>query len=115
MVVGLLIIMGIAIVGGIILGIANIVSGGKVLGENYRDEYDEDDDDDDDDDEDDEEYDDEEDMTGFFDDSHMSAGKDYRPYSDPYDNHWETSFDWKDEDNDGYDDRDDGFWNEREF
>ena len=25
------------------------------------------------------------------------------------------SFDWKDEDNDGYDDRDDGFWNEREF
>ena len=33
----------------------------------------------------------------------------------PYDNHWESSFDWKDEDNDGYDDRDDGFWNEREF
>jgi hypothetical protein len=29
---------------------------------------------------------------------------------DPYDTHWETSFDWKDEDNDGYDDRDDGFW-----
>ena len=27
---------------------------------------------------------------------------------DPYDNHWETSFDWIDEDNDGYDDRDDG-------
>ena len=27
----------------------------------------------------------------------------------PYDNHWETSFDWIDEDNDGYDDRDDGF------
>ena len=109
MVVGLLIIMGIAIVGGIILGIANIVSGGKVLGENYRDEYDEDEDDDDDDD------DDEEDKTGFFDDTHTSAGKDYRPYSDPFDNHWETSFDWKDEDNDGYDDRDDGFWNEREF
>lgn len=113
MVVGLLIIMGIAIVGGIILGIANIVSGGKVLGENYRDEYDEDEDDDDDDD--DEDDDEEEDMTGFFDDSHTSAGKDYRPYSDPFDNHWETSFDWKDEDNDGYDDRDDGFWNEREF
>lgn len=34
---------------------------------------------------------------------------------DPFDNHWESSFDWKDEDNDGYDDRDDGFWNEREF
>ena len=103
MVVGLFIIVGISIVGGIILGIANIVSGGKVLDENYRDEYDEDDDDD------------EEDMTGFFDDTHGSDRKDYRPYSDPFDNHWETSFDWKDEDNDGYDDRDDGFWNEREF
>ena len=34
---------------------------------------------------------------------------------DPFDNHWESSFDWKDKDNDGYDDRDDGFWNEREF
>ena len=34
---------------------------------------------------------------------------------DPFDNHWESSFDWKDEDTDGYDDRDDGFWNEREF
>lgn len=31
------------------------------------------------------------------------------PSYDPYDNHWETSFDWIDEDNDGYDDRDDGF------
>ena len=29
---------------------------------------------------------------------------------DYHDTHWETSFDWKDEDNDGYDDRDDGFW-----
>ena len=37
------------------------------------------------------------------------------PMYDPFDNHWESSFDWKDEDNDGYDDRDDGFWNEREF
>ena len=34
---------------------------------------------------------------------------------DPYDTHWESSIDWKDEDNDGYDDRDDGFWQEREF
>ena len=33
---------------------------------------------------------------------------------DPYDTHWESSFDWKDEDNDGYDDRDDGFWNPAE-
>jgi hypothetical protein len=31
------------------------------------------------------------------------------PSYDPYDSHWETSFDWIDEDNDGYDDRDDGF------
>lgn len=100
MVVGLFIIVGISIVGGIILGIANIVSGGKVLDENYRDEYDSDD---------------KEDTTGFFDDAHRFARKDYRPYSDPFDNHWESSFDWKDEDNDGYDDRDDGSWNEREF
>lgn len=35
--------------------------------------------------------------------------------SDPFDNHWESSFGWKDEDNDGYDDQDDGFWCEREF
>ena len=35
--------------------------------------------------------------------------------SDSDDNHWESSFDWKDENNDGYDDRNDGFWNEREF
>lgn len=34
---------------------------------------------------------------------------------DPYDTHWGSSFDWVDEDNDGYDDRDDGFWIEREF
>ena len=31
------------------------------------------------------------------------------PSYDTYDSHWETSFDWIDEDNDGYDDRDDGF------
>ena len=31
------------------------------------------------------------------------------PLYDYHDTHWETSFDWKDEDNDGYDDRDDGF------
>lgn len=34
---------------------------------------------------------------------------------DPHDNHWDRSFDWVDEDNDGYDDRDDGFWQEREY
>ena len=32
------------------------------------------------------------------------------PLYDYHDTHWETSFDWKEEDNDGYDDRDDGFW-----
>lgn len=48
---------------------------------------------------------------GFFSHSERHASSD----NDPYDNHWESSFDWKDEDNDGYDDRDDGFWNEREF
>ena len=35
---------------------------------------------------------------------------DNEPLYDYHDTHWETSFDWKDEDNDGYDDRDDGFW-----
>ena len=33
-----------------------------------------------------------------------------QPVNDPFDTHWESSFDWRDEDNDGYDDRDDGFW-----
>lgn len=44
-------------------------------------------------------------------DSHKPTSSNY----DPFDNHWESSFDWKDENNDGYDDRDDGFWNEREY
>jgi hypothetical protein len=53
-------------------------------------------------------------QSGFFD--HNSSCKlGSRPSGDPFDNHWESSFDWKDEDNDGYDDRDDGSWNEREF
>lgn len=51
----------------------------------------------------------------FGHDSNHAGHKESRSQSDPYDNHWESSFDWKDEDNDGYDDRDDGFWNEREF
>ena len=46
-------------------------------------------------------------------DSHTNVQK--QSNYDPYDNHWERSFDWQDKDNDGYDDRDDGFWNEREF
>lgn len=31
------------------------------------------------------------------------------PTYNPYDNHWGDDFDWIDEDNDGYDDREDGF------
>ena len=54
----------------------------------------------------------EEDFGGGY-QSHSDKPK-HQSY-DPFDNHWETSFDWRDEDNDGYDDRDDGFWNEREF
>ena len=52
---------------------------------------------------------------GFNDHSRSSFHNDSRSYSNPFDNHWESSFDWKDDNNDGYDDRDDGFWNEREF
>ena len=52
--------------------------------------------------------------SGFF-DSDSNSKQRSRQSGDPFDNHWESSFDWKDEDNDGYDDRDDGFWNEREF
>ena len=52
--------------------------------------------------------------SGFFD--HDSSRKqNSRPSGNPFDNHWESSFDWQDKNNDGYDDRDDGFWNEREF
>ena len=51
--------------------------------------------------------------TGFG--THSGSSRNSRPSSNPFDNHWESSFDWKDKDNDGYDDRDDGFWNEREF
>ena len=31
------------------------------------------------------------------------------------DNSWESSFGYEDHNNDGYDDRDDGIWNEQEF
>ena len=101
MVLALLVMVGGALVGGVILGIANIVSGGKILGQNQSGSYYSDADDDC--------------TMDFFDDSNTSSRNDYRAYSDPFDNHWESSFDWMDEDNDGYDDRDDGFWNEREF
>ena len=101
MVLALLVMVGGALVGGVILGIANIVSGEKILGHNQSSSYYSDADDDC--------------RMDFFDDSSASSRNDNRTYSDPFDNHWESSFDWKDEDNDGYDDRDDGFWNEREF
>ena len=52
---------------------------------------------------------------GFDDDSNDDGHRDSRSFSDPFDNHWESSFDWQDKNNDGYDDRDDGFWSEREF
>ena len=95
MVLALLVIIGLSLVGGIILGIANIASGGKILGENHSDSHDNQ-------------------WMGLDHDSGGSSERNNRAYSDPFDNHWESSFDWKDEDNDGYDDRDDGFWNERE-
>ena len=52
--------------------------------------------------------------SGFF-DSDSNRKQNSRPSGNPFDNHWESSFDWQDKNNDGYDDRDDGFWNEREF
>ena len=52
--------------------------------------------------------------SGFF-DSDSDRTRSSRPSGNPFDNHWESSFDWQDKNNDGYDDRDDGFWNEREF
>ena len=52
--------------------------------------------------------------SGFF-DHDFNRKQRSRPSGNPFDNHWESSFDWQDKNNDGYDDRDDGFWNEREF
>lgn len=97
----ILMIIGLIIVGTIIMSIANIATGGRFLGTNQ-------------------ELDDWDDEEGYLwkgseRDSKSPVRRDSHSFSDPFDNHWETSFDWKDEDNDGYDDRDDGFWNEREF
>lgn len=101
MVVIILFLIGLSFVGGIILGIANIASGGKIFGVTQSGSY----------------YSDEHDYrrTGFFDDSKQPSQNQSQSYRDPFYNHWESSFDWQDDDNDGYDDRDDGFWNEREF
>ena len=46
--------------------------------------------------------------------SHGSTSRNASSYN-PFDTHGESSFDWTDRDGDGYDDRDDGFWTEREF
>ena len=82
----------------------------------YDDVYDDDDDfdEDEDEDEDDDDYDYTE-RRNFNPWRNSSTSQRNQSGYDPYDNHWESSFDWKDNDNDGYDDRDDGFWNEREF
>ena len=101
MLVIIFILIVLPIVGGIILAIVKIVSGGKIMGPNQSGGYDTDSH--------------EHRRVGFFDDSNDSSLNNSRANSAPFDNHWESSFDWKDEDNDGYDDRDDGFWNEREF
>ena len=53
-------------------------------------------------------------QSGFF-DADSSRKQNSHSSGDPFDNHWESSFDWQDKNNDGYDDRNDGFWNEREF
>ena len=44
-----------------------------------------------------------------------STLEDARDDYNPFDTHGESSFDWGDENGDGYDDRDDGFWTEKEF
>ena len=89
MVLILLIVLGLSIVCPIIGAIIGIIGGIKNGNDNH--------------------------WTGFGHDSNNSGQKNSRSHNDPFDNHWESSFDWKNEDNDGYDDRDDGFWNEREF
>lgn len=101
MVVIILFLIGLSFVGGIILGIANIASGGKIFGVTQSGSY----------------YSDEHGYhcMGFDHGSRGSSKRDNRSNSNPFDNHWESSFDWKDKDNNGYDDRNDGFWNEREF
>ena len=38
-------------------------------------------------------------------DNHSSKNTDRGQEYDPFDTHWETSFDWQDENNDEYDDR----------
>ena len=47
--------------------------------------------------------------------SNNESGNFRRDDYNPFDTHGESSFDWVDENGDGYDDRDDGFWTEKEF
>jgi hypothetical protein len=96
MVLAILIVLGLSIVCPIIGAIIGIIGGIKNRNTNHASNY----------------------HTNFHDNHRTSFSheqRDSRSNSNPFDNHWESSFDWKDEDNDGYDDRNDGFWNEREF
>ena len=105
----LFIIGGVVFIIGVIVA---VVQQQKEMSE-YDDVYDDDDDfDEDDDDDDDYDY---TERRNFNPWRNSSTSQRNQSGYDPYDNHWESSFDWKDNDNDGYDDRDDGFWNEREF
>ena len=53
------------------------------------------------------------------DESHTGNSQNYRSNgyrsSHSSNNGWESSFGYEDHNNDGYDDRDDGIWNEQEF
>ena len=53
------------------------------------------------------------------DEPHTGNSRNYRSngYRSPRsgDKNWESSFGYEDHNNDGYDDRDDGIWNEQEF
>ena len=99
---------------GIIGAILKIIADRKSMSQSDEAYYDDDDYDEDDEDDDDEDWEDSE-YRSFNPWRDSSSGNRKQSNYDPFGNHWESSFDWKDEDNDGYDDRDDGFWNEREF
>ena len=98
---------------GVIGVILKIVADRKNMSQSNYVYYDDDDYDEDEEDDDDEDCDNSE-HRSFNPWGDGSSGNRKQSNNDPFDNHWESSFDWKDEDNDGYDDRDDGFWNERE-
>ena len=99
---------------GVIGAILKIVADRKNMSQSNYVYYDDDDYDDDEENDDDEDCDNSE-YRSFNPWGDSSLGNRKQSNNDPFDNHWESSFDWKDENNDGYDDRNDGFWNEREF